>query len=77
MKELKGDSPIIKITRTDLEHLLFISLPNQSMTRNENGKRVVYHNPSNEMVAIHEEGRATLIDSVVIEKARETYTFEK
>ena len=77
MKKLEGDLPIIKITKTDLEHLLFVSLPNQSMTRKENGKRAVYHNPSNEMVAIHEEGRATLIDSVVIEKARETYAFEK
>lgn len=77
MNNLNSNHPIIKISKTDLEHLLFISLPNQSMTRNENGKRVVYHNPSNEMVAIHENGRATLLDPVVIEIAREHYTFEK
>ena len=77
MNNLNSDSPIIKITRTDLEHLLHISLPNHSMMRDENPKRSVYYNPSNEMVAIHENGRATLLDPVVIEKAREHYEFEK
>ncbi|MBT5224860.1 MAG: hypothetical protein HN815_07155 [Candidatus Marinimicrobia bacterium] len=57
--------------------MLHISLPNHSMMRDENPKRSVYYNPSNEMVAIHENGRATLLDPVVIEKAREHYTFEK
>ena len=77
MNNLNSDSPIIKITRTDLEHLLHISLPNHSMMRDENAKRSVNYNPSNEMVAIHENGRATLLDPVVIEKAREHYEFEK
>ena len=77
MSDLNGDYPIIKITRTDLEHLLHISLPNQSMMRDENEKRSVFYNPSKEMVAIHENGRATLLDSVVINKAREYYEFEK
>ena len=77
MNNLNSDSPIIKITRPNLEHLLHISLPNQSMIRDENAKRSVYYNPSNEMVAIHENGRATLLDPVVIEKAREHYEFEK
>ena len=76
MNNLNNDHPIIKISRVDLEHLLFVSLPNQSMNREESKNKSIYYNPSNEMVAIHEKGKAVLLEPVVIEKAREYYTFE-
>ena len=77
MNNLEGDTPIIKITRPNLEHLLYLSLPNHAVSRHDDIKRTLYYNPSNELVAVFEKGKATLIDSLLIELACEHYEFEK
>ena len=77
MNNLNSDSPIIKITRPNLEHLLYLSLPIHAVSRTNDIKRTLYHKPGNELVAVFERGKATLLDPLLIELAREHYEFEK